>query len=379
MEEKRCNRCIMPEKYPGIRFNSEGICSYCTSSDKTNEATKTDVFDKDKLITLIGSGKSRGDYDCVVPVSGGKDSIYVLYYAVRHLNLRPLAVSYSSGFQTQMALENINNACKALNVTCIIEKADKNVQDKLFRESLRISKTIGSYVRTCLNCSTLIKAIPMKVAKEKKIPFILWGDSIRESVRLVKMMSKKETTRYEDIRSRSLITMISEKISRLREVNMTPYKLICIFPRLVRYRFLSFSQMLSLGVPYKNILFPNKEFASPKNGPQIIHFFDYIDWDPVKDLTILEKELGWKHPPDRTSRFDCCLYCFANHGTFQTDGITADGIIACNLIREGLLSREDALKTEQQRAQIIEKECRDVINMCGLEDVILPLVRKRKK
>ena len=375
MGNNRCKRCIMPVEYPGITFDSEGVCSHCTRHERNTVSNDTQSLGKDKLLEMIRSGKKAGEYDCVVPLSGGKDSVYVLYYSVRELGLRPLAVTYGSGFLTQIAMENVHNACDALNVPCVIKKANKNIQDRLLRESLRISETIGSFVRTCLNCSTLIQAIPIKVAKQRRIPFVLWGDSVRESVRLVKMRSKLETAKYEDIRSNGLITNVVEKVSKLREVNMTPCKIIRISPKLLRYRLLSIYQLLSLGVPLKNAIFPNIGFAFPKKGPQVIHFFDYVDWDPVGGTVVLARELGWKHPPNRKSRFDCCLYCFADHAVLQADGISADGVIACNLIREGLLSREEALQAEQLRERTVVEECERIISELGLDDFVLPALR----
>jgi 3'-phosphoadenosine 5'-phosphosulfate sulfotransferase (PAPS reductase)/FAD synthetase len=379
MGNKRCKRCIMPAEYPGITFDSEGVCSHCNQHERNTANSKTKSSGKDKLLELIGSGKKAGKYDCVVPLSGGKDSVYVLYYSVKELGLRPIAVTYNSGFQTPIAMGNVQNACDALNVPCVIKKANKNIQDRLLRESLRISETIGSFVRTCINCSTLIKAIPIKVAKQRQIPFVLWGDSVRESVRLVKMRSKLKTAKYEDIKSNRLTTIVIEKVSKLREANMTPYKFIRIFPRLIRYRLLSLYQLLSLGVPLKHAFFPNIGFAFPKKGPQLIHFFDYVDWDPVEGTAVLERELNWKHPPNRKSRFDCCLYCFANHEVLQADGISADGVIDCNLIREGLLSREEVLEAEQLRERTVLEECKRVVSKLGLDDFVLPALRTGTK
>jgi len=362
----------MPEEYPGITFDSEGVCSYCTQYDPNMDKNRVHLLGKDKLIELVRSVEKKGEYDCVIPLSGGKDSTYVLYYSVKELGLKPVAVTYDFGFRTQIAVENVQNACDALNVPCVIEEANKNIQDRLLRESLRISKTIGSFVLTCMSCGTLIKAIPIKVAKQRGIPFVLFGDSVRESVQLMEMRSKLETVKYEDVRSNRLITTLIGKVAKLRGANMTPFKFMRIFPRLVRYRLLSSYQLLSQGVPFKNAIFPNVGSVSPKKGPQMIHFYDYVDWDPVKDLAILERELGWKHPPDRKSRFDCRLNCFGGYRALQKSGISANGIISCNLIREGLMSREEALEKEQLEMHTVVEKCQSVINELGLNDFVLP-------
>ncbi|HRS10277.1 MAG TPA: hypothetical protein P5068_04410 [Sedimentisphaerales bacterium] len=358
----------MPAEYPGITFDAEGLCSHCAGSNQGIEHTETGLLGKKKLAELFRSATKKGQYDCVVPLSGGKDSIYVLYYSVRELGLKPIAVTYDSGFLTEVARENVRNACDALHVPCIIERANMRIQKRLLKDSLKMSQVVGSFVRTCINCSTLIKAIPIRVAKQQHIPFILWGDSIRESVRLVRLRSKVGTVTYDDVRSRRFLTALAEKMARLKEVRMTPGKFVRLIPLLVHYRLLSTCQLLSRGVPLKYVVFPNREPTPPRRGPQVIHFFDYVHWDPVRDLALLRKELKWHHPPDRTSRFDCSLYCFTNYGCLRANGITADGVIACNLIREGLVTRAEALQAEESRRHMLMEDCACVANQLGLKD-----------
>ena len=368
MEEKRCKRCILPETFPGISFDDKGICNYCNQAKSDNTNEKTDLLGKEKLLEIIKSAKKESEYDCVVPLSGGKDSVYVLYYAVKELGLKPVAVTYSSGYQTQMALDNIQNACKTLNVPCVIDKANKKIQDKLLKDSLIISKILGSFVLTCLSCGTLIKAIPIKVAKQKKIPFILFGDSVRESVRLMKLKQKMGDANYKNVRADSFKVRITERLAKLKEVNMTPLKFVRILPRLLHYRILTTYQLLLLGLPFKLAINPKLGIKLKKDDPQMLHFYDYVDWDPVKDLSILENELSWKHPPDRKSRFDCVLNCFGSYDALRKSGVSGNGIIASNLIREGLLSREEALKAEKLCRETAEKDCGDIIKKLGIDD-----------
>lgn len=369
MEKRRCKQCIMPEGYPGIEFDSNGICSHCIQSNGNTKEEHVDLLGKDKLVELIRSEKKTAEFDCVVPLSGGKDSVYVLYYSVKKLGLKPLAVTYDSGYRTQMAIDNVRNACDALHVPCIVKVAKKGLQDKLLRESLRISDVLGTFVLTCLSCDTLIKVIPIQAAKQRGIPFVLFGDSLRESVKLMRLRSRSGTIRYEDVRSSTIVANMLETMSRLREAHVTPLKFMRIIPRLARYRFMTTYQLLSLGVPFKNAVFPNLQPGRTKKGPQLLHFYDYVDWDPVKDLAILERELGWKHPPNRVSRFDCSLNCFGSYSAFKNGGITGNGIISCNLIREGLMSRKEALEKEQSAIHVAVEGCHRILDEIGLDQL----------
>jgi hypothetical protein len=83
---KYCKECIMPESYPGVSFDHEGICNLCTDYKPQR------CLGEGKLVELIASSEKKGEYDSVVPLSGGKDSTYILYHAVKKLKLKCIAV-----------------------------------------------------------------------------------------------------------------------------------------------------------------------------------------------------------------------------------------------------------------------------------------------
>ena len=84
-EPRRCSRCILPDTFPGADLGEEGVCRPCASH------VPTSVHGEGALHDAVGT--ARGPvYDCVVPLSGGKDSSYVLLYAVERLKLRPVRV-----------------------------------------------------------------------------------------------------------------------------------------------------------------------------------------------------------------------------------------------------------------------------------------------
>ena len=91
---KRCTQCIMPETVPGITFDNDGICSFCQSYQKET------YLGQKKLDQIVATAKSRNNkYDCIVPLSGGRDSTYVLYVARAIYDLKVLAVNYDNEFR----------------------------------------------------------------------------------------------------------------------------------------------------------------------------------------------------------------------------------------------------------------------------------------
>lgn len=114
-----CNRCIMDTTVPGIRFDANGICNYCALHDKLEKAYPLDHTAQARLERIINRIKTEGRnkrFDCVLGISGGRDSTYTLYKAVKEWGLRPLAVHFNDGFGNPVAGENMLKATKKLGV-----------------------------------------------------------------------------------------------------------------------------------------------------------------------------------------------------------------------------------------------------------------------
>ncbi|WP_133256858.1 N-acetyl sugar amidotransferase [Hymenobacter edaphi] len=115
-----CTRCIMDTTVPGIRFRPHtGECNFCELHDKLDRdnplgpAGEAYVRSAAEDMKRLGRGRK---YDCVLGVSGGRDSSYTLWYCVVQLGLRPLAVHFNDGFGNPVAGENMVKACRKLGV-----------------------------------------------------------------------------------------------------------------------------------------------------------------------------------------------------------------------------------------------------------------------
>ena len=107
----RCRKCILPETFPGIKFNQEKICNYC----KDWEPIK--VFGEEQLKNKLLPYQDKGDkYDALVPISGGRDSSYVLSNIVKKYKMRTLALTVDGGFITEEGYRNINIVTTKLGV-----------------------------------------------------------------------------------------------------------------------------------------------------------------------------------------------------------------------------------------------------------------------
>jgi N-acetyl sugar amidotransferase len=116
---QQCRRCIMDTTVPGIRFDSQGTCNFCAVHDHMDKDFPLGEAGRLKVQELANDIKTLGKnqkYDCVLGVSGGRDSSFTLWYCVVKLGLRPLAVHFNDGFGNPVAGENMTKACRKLGV-----------------------------------------------------------------------------------------------------------------------------------------------------------------------------------------------------------------------------------------------------------------------
>lgn len=129
---KRCRKCILPETMPFIEFDSDGICNYCKNYKKVT------LKPFDELISIADRiRKNDGTHDCIVMFSGGRDSSFLLHYVVKELDLHPLVFTYDWGMSTPLGEKNAQRMCDALNVDRIIIDKDKEKKRKYIAKNVR--------------------------------------------------------------------------------------------------------------------------------------------------------------------------------------------------------------------------------------------------
>jgi len=135
-DRKICTRCIYDDRTPAISFDEDGVCNYCRMVDDLIEEYQTGKPEGEKKINQIieqikkdGKGKK---YDCVIGVSGGTDSSYMVYWALQK-GLRPLAVHYDNTWNTSIATENIRKVLGKLNVDLYTHVIDNKESDDIFK------------------------------------------------------------------------------------------------------------------------------------------------------------------------------------------------------------------------------------------------------
>ncbi|MBL0208217.1 MAG: hypothetical protein IPP84_09690 [Propionivibrio sp.] len=177
---KRCKKCLIPASVPGISLSEDDVCNLCLDKNtlqsavaKEEEARQRYEADFEKTLAEC---RGQGEYDCLVPLSGGKDSIYLLYRLKVECKLKVLAFTVDVNIPG-LAWDNIRRALAKLNIDHITYSPSQEFYDKTFRYLLRNQEERGAVYTISYVYAPLFEGDAIKLAMEKNIPLVLAGYS----------------------------------------------------------------------------------------------------------------------------------------------------------------------------------------------------------
>jgi len=165
---KYCKICLYPDTKPDLTFDSEGVCSACRAYEargKVDWKAREEEFHE-----LVNWAKGKhAEYDCIIPVSGGKDSFYQTVKALDY-GLKPLLVNARTDFLTELGRDNLDSI-SSIGADFLQVVPDQSLRYRICKYTL---ETVGD-ISWPEHVS--IFTIPVRVAIEKRIPLILWGEN----------------------------------------------------------------------------------------------------------------------------------------------------------------------------------------------------------
>jgi N-acetyl sugar amidotransferase len=167
---KWCASCILPDTRPNLRIGADGICNACAA-----HATKPAIdwpARARQLADVVAAARARAGgrgWDCVIPVSGGKDSTWQTLQCLE-LGLRPLAVTWKTPARTEIGRRNLENL-----VSLGVDHVDWQVNPKI--EARFMLKAFEKYGSTAIPMHLALFAIPLAVATRLRIPLVVWGEN----------------------------------------------------------------------------------------------------------------------------------------------------------------------------------------------------------
>jgi hypothetical protein len=342
---KRCTKCVLPENYPGISFNDEGTCNYCIDW-KEKKYLGTKVL-KQKINEHLNKYKERNKkYDCIVALSGGRDSSYLLYHCVKKLGLKVHAYSADNGFIPEQTITNMKNMTEILNVPLTMEKHD--YLKKCFTHHIKAwmhkpsSPMIGML---CTGCKYYIGVGLVNFAKNNKIPVIVTGGTDFEAggykSRIMQINPNKKSK-------------TSFVLGYLSNIIRNPIWILnpnCLIIQIKEYYF-----------------HQNRAIWKRNKDIKLIEGFWYMRWIENEVISTIENELNWRKNPnyDSTWRGDCDvaiikLYLYKKMIGFNDK----DDGLSC-LIRDHQISRDEALLRIENEGEVSEETVKEIFNRLGL-------------
>jgi hypothetical protein len=362
---KRCSKCILTER--SVPIGSDGLCRMCRSDDGTvkykGEAPLVALLERHRQ-----TARSRGSkYDCMVTVSGGKDSMYALYALVKRFGIRPLAFNYSQGFVEPQASANLERGVRTLGVD-LVRNTDNALQHRYLKHNvMKLTAARPSQRRLvellCTGCDSGYVDAAMRAAEEHHISLIMQGGCP------VEPFLRGYLT--DDVRLIADSPRISLLVEEFKEYLGNPG--LFMNPRYpMNLRHMCYTKALL------NQYVPRRK---PASVLERVHYFDYLPWDDEADLAELERELGWRRPPGRsvTMRFDCRLHILVDRFRILYQGFSEKEAIFSSMVRKKMLTREQALaRAEREMAEeepLVDQVIQEVAGTVGLEDRIQELRR----
>jgi len=175
MEIKYCINCLYPESKPDLHFNDNGLCSACIAAESKDIEIDWEQRKKDfkTIIDKFRLKENQIGYDCLIPVSGGKDSTYQAYFMKEVCGMNPLCVCFETTKVTEIGQRNLDNISK-MGIDVIHFKKNYNAYKSMVVEGF---KRVGDEMWPN---HIGIFTIPINIATKFKIPLIIWGENSQQ-------------------------------------------------------------------------------------------------------------------------------------------------------------------------------------------------------
>jgi N-acetyl sugar amidotransferase len=308
---KYCVRCCIPQTQEGVIFDELGVCQACQSAEQKihidwtqRETVLRGILDKAKA-------NAGTNYDCIIPISGGKDSTFQLHVLTKVYGMKPLAVTFSHNWFSETGWYNLQNSLEQFNVDHVMFTPNRSLVNRLAKHSLA---GIGD---ACWHCHAGVGAFPLQAAVRFNIPLLIWGESIAESSGRASYLNPVRKF------DREYFTKVSAKLRP--------------------------DQMVREDVSERDLYpfnVPSVEDCE-RVGVMGIHLGDYIFWDDERQTEFVRDNYGWRETQvegsfKRYKSAECIMPGVHDLACYVKRGYGRASFHASVDVRAGLLSRDEA-------------------------------------
>lgn len=333
---KYCKRCLYPENHPlNLTFDEYGVCSGCRIHEEKDTLNWKDRTKKLENILNKFRNTSGNSYDCIIPVSGARDSYFILHTIKNVMKMNPLLVSYNKHYNTNRGIRNLAYLKTIFNCDTIQMVVDPA---KIKRITRRTLEKMGSMYWHILAGQTVF---PVQAATRLKIPLIIWG--AHQGIDQVGMFSHTDevemTRKY-----RKEHDLMGFEAEDLLESGNTE----CEFDL----------------IPF---FYPHDKDIE-KVGVRGIYLNNYIRWDSKKQHELMIKLYGYESAKqqrtfDTYNDVDCIHYSgIHDYIKFLKYGYGKVTDHACREIRLKRLTREEGIELVSKYQDIIPEDLIHILN-----------------
>jgi hypothetical protein len=335
----RCVTCLLPDTYPRLRFDSQGSCNMC----RHRPATLPQVRGLEALRKVVDKARRPHGYDCLVALSGGRDSSYTLDFAVHDLQLRVLAVTYDNGYMPEQTRRNILGSVQKLGVDhefCRDAPVMDSVASFLMAFARKPDPALVAFL--CNGCmSGMMKG--------------LYGTARRHGVHLILSGGGEPETSFAE----PLLQVRPERFGHRGSLVVGAGLRLAANPRYLLHprTLLSF-----LREGYARYMLKGGEI-------QYVSLFHYVPWDEGAIEERIHSRLGWRKPEGFTTnwRSDCQIHLIKQYFYRELLGFTKNDEILSNMIRERRLDRSEALERLERENDLPEEIINGFLERHGVD------------
>jgi N-acetyl sugar amidotransferase len=307
-----CTRCCLPETMEGITFDELGVCTPCRSSEE-----KMHINWKDKeseLAEILNKFRNKNYYDCLLPISGGKDSTFQAYVLDKVYKVNSLAVTHGTNWMSLTGRYNLQNCINKFNLDHLFFLPNRNTINKVAKKS---AKLIGD---ACWHCHIGTQTFPMQTAVKWRIPLMIYGESIaeRDGRGSYKKILKPKEKYYYGLN-------VSAKIEPIKYVDKS----------------INYSEVQIWNYPSKQEMIESNIIY--------LHLGDYIFWDEQKQTEFIINQFSWKinNRVENTYKGyksnECIMAGVHDYLNFIKRGVGRATLHASDDVRRGLVKRDEAI------------------------------------
>ena len=318
---KRCTKCILPETMPFIEFDENGVCNYCKSYKPMAFRPLRELRDIANRIR-----RDDGREDCIVMFSGGRDSSFLLHYVVKELGLHPLVFTYDWGMSTPVGEENAKKMCEILGVERIVINKDAKKKIENVRKNVKAwckMPNLGMIPLFTAGDKQFFVEVN-KISRERNISTVFIGTNPLEKTDFkTGFCGVSPNFRAEQI----------HHLTKLGKIQMVRFylKQFIINPSYIN----------------SSLWDTMKAFFSFYDVKQEqVDLYHYVRWNEDMVNDVLINQYGWMldNETPSTWRIGDGTAAFYNYVYYNSVGFTENDTLRSNQIREGDITREEALR-----------------------------------